>query len=302
MNYRCELSRPSSCSPPPARRAVADEACPVGSRYAESKSPIGSRRCRFCNVAGCLEDSRPKSAWQAVRRTRRNARVYHSSMDRRDVMPVDPARHRRLTYDDFVQFPDDGLRHEIIDGEHHVTPSPNLRHQDLVGRLHLSLGGFLEDRPERGRVFLSPFDVVFSFHDVVEPDLVFVAPDQLDILTDKNIQGAPALVVEILSPSTRKRDEQLKRRLYRLLWCTRVLAGESRERHRRRLPARRGWLVPAGGRSHRPRRRHADEPALARMVASAHAVVPLKAGCVPWPPDWSCRAHSRSPTTKRARR
>ena len=142
-------------------------------------------------------------------------------MDRRDVMPVDPARHRRLTYDDFVQFPDDGLRHEIIDGEHHVTPSPNLRHQDLVGRLHLSLGGFLEDRPERGRVFLSPFDVVFSFHDVVEPDLVFVAPDQLDILTDKNIQGAPALVVEILSPSTRKRDEQLKRRLYRSLWCTR---------------------------------------------------------------------------------
>jgi Uma2 family endonuclease len=129
-------------------------------------------------------------------------------------MPVDPARHRRLTYDDFVQFPDDGLRHEIIDGEHHATPSPNLRHQDLVGRLFLSLGAFLEDRPERGRVFLSPFDVVFSFYDVIEPDLVFVAPEQLDILTDKNIQGAPALVVEILSPSTRKRDEQLKRRLY----------------------------------------------------------------------------------------
>lgn len=63
-------------------------------------------------------------------------------------------------------------------------------------------------------MFLSPFDVVFSFHDVVEPDLVFVAPDQLDILTDKNIQGAPALVIEIVSPSTRRRDEQLKRRLY----------------------------------------------------------------------------------------
>ena len=81
-------------------------------------------------------------------------------------------------------------------------------------RLCLALGNFLEDRPERGRVFLSPFDVVFSFHDVVEPDLVFVAPDQLDILTDKNVQGAPALVVEILSPSTRKRDERIKHRLY----------------------------------------------------------------------------------------
>ena len=123
--------------------------------------------------------------------------------------------NRRLTYDDFLLFPEgDGLRHEIIDGEHYVTAAPNLRHQELVGRLFLSIGGFVEDRPERGRAFLSPFDVVFSFHDIVEPDLVFVAPDQLEILTEKNIQGTPALVVEILSPSTRKRDRETKRALY----------------------------------------------------------------------------------------
>ena len=61
---------------------------------------------------------------------------------------------------------------------------------------------------------MSPFDVVFSFHDVVEPDLVFVAPDQLGILTAQNIQGTPALVIEILSPSTRKRDQEIKRLLY----------------------------------------------------------------------------------------
>lgn len=123
--------------------------------------------------------------------------------------------NRRLTYDDLLLFPeDDGLRHEIIDGEHYVTAAPNLRHQELVGRLFLTIGSFVEDRPERGRVFLSPFDVVFSFHDIVEPDLVFVAPDQFEILTDKNIQGTPALVVEILSPSTRKRDREIKRQLY----------------------------------------------------------------------------------------
>ena len=75
-----------------------------------------------------------------------------------------------------------------------------------------SLG--VEDRPDRGRVFIAPFDVVFSFHDIVEPDVIFVAPDQLDILTDKNIQGTPAMVVEILSPSTRQRDRQIKRTLY----------------------------------------------------------------------------------------
>ena len=120
----------------------------------------------------------------------------------------------RLTYQDFLRFPDDGLRHEIIDGAHYVTPSPNQRHQELVGRLYLSLSVLLEDRPDKGRLFLSPFDVVFSFHDVVEPDLVFVAPDQLDILTAQNIQGTPALVVEILSPSTRRRDREVKRLLY----------------------------------------------------------------------------------------
>jgi Uma2 family endonuclease len=136
-------------------------------------------------------------------------------MDGRDGMLASPNPNRRLTYEDFLLFPDDdGLRHEIIDGEHYVTAAPNLRHQELVGRLHLTIGTFVEDRPERGRVFLSPFDVVFSFHDIVEPDLVFVAPDQFEILTDKNIQGTPALVVEVLSPSTRKRDRELKRALY----------------------------------------------------------------------------------------
>ena len=120
----------------------------------------------------------------------------------------------RLTYDDFVLFPDDGKRHEIIDGEHYVTPSPNLRHQDLVGRLHVEIANYLKSHPTAGRVFLSPLDVVLSHYDVVEPDLLFVAGDQAAIMTDKNIQGPPALVVEVLSKSSRKRDAQTKRRLF----------------------------------------------------------------------------------------
>ena len=59
----------------------------------------------------------------------------------------------RLTYDDFVLFPDDGKRHEIIDGEHHVTPSPNLRHQQLVGRLHVEIAIYLRAHPQAGQVF-----------------------------------------------------------------------------------------------------------------------------------------------------
>jgi hypothetical protein len=56
-------------------------------------------------------------------------------MDERDAMPSGSRTGARLTYEDFVRFPDDGLRHEIIDGEHYVTPSPNRRHQRLVKRL-----------------------------------------------------------------------------------------------------------------------------------------------------------------------
>jgi Uma2 family endonuclease len=132
-----------------------------------------------------------------------------------DPMRTPAARpDTRLTYDDFVLFPDDGKRHEIIDGEHYVTPSPNLRHQELVGRLHVEIALYLRSHPRAGRVFLSPLDVVLSYYDVVEPDLLFVAGDQTGILTEKNIQGPPALVVEVLSKSTRKRDAQIKRRLF----------------------------------------------------------------------------------------
>ena len=124
------------------------------------------------------------------------------------------SRDTRLTYDDFLLFPDDWKRHEIIDGEHYVTPCPNQRHQVLLGRLHFELEFFLRQHPGTGQVFLSPFDVVFTKWDVVEPDLLFIAKDQVDILTEKNVQGPPALVTEIASPGTRKRDEGVKLRLF----------------------------------------------------------------------------------------
>jgi len=119
----------------------------------------------------------------------------------------------RFTYEDFLCFPEDGLRHELIDGEHYVTPSPNTVHQRLVGRLHADLHAFLS-ATEAGEVFLAPFDVVLSNYDVVEPDLLVILADQTEILTDQHVRGAPAIVVEVLSPGTRRRDETLKRQLY----------------------------------------------------------------------------------------
>jgi Uma2 family endonuclease len=125
-----------------------------------------------------------------------------------------PESRTKLTYDDLLLFPDDGMRHELIDGEHYVTPSPNTKHQVVVGNLHLLIGNWL--RANRiGRVMLSPFDVVFTKFDVVEPDLLYLSNERAaQVLTAANVQGVPELVIEIGSPTTRKRDETLKRRLY----------------------------------------------------------------------------------------
>jgi len=127
------------------------------------------------------------------------------------VKPATPGL--KLTYDDFVLFPDDGKRHELIDGEHYVTASPTMRHQQISMNLTLMIGSWLEAHPQ-GRLFYAPFDVVFSKFDVVEPDVLYVSNERSNVLTAPNVQGAPDLVIEIGSPSTRQRDETIKRRLY----------------------------------------------------------------------------------------
>ena len=120
----------------------------------------------------------------------------------------------KLTYDDFVLFPDDGLRHELIDGEHYVTPSPNMRHQGVLGNLHLMIGSWLDAHPI-GKVFFAPFDVVLSRFDIVEPDLLYLSNARAsEVLTPLHVRGVPEIVVEVASPGTRKRDDTIKRGLY----------------------------------------------------------------------------------------
>ncbi|MHB8511893.1 MAG: Uma2 family endonuclease [Actinomycetota bacterium] len=116
---------------------------------------------------------------------------------------------RLLTYEDLESFPDDGLRRELLGGELIVSPSPKPRHQRVLGRLYLLVGNHIAQNGG-GEVFFAPLDVIFSKHDVVEPDLLFIAEDQSEILTQKNVQGVPAVVVEVVSDSridrVRKRD------------------------------------------------------------------------------------------------
>ncbi|OFV93138.1 MAG: hypothetical protein A3H95_12110 [Acidobacteria bacterium RIFCSPLOWO2_02_FULL_64_15] len=131
---------------------------------------------------------------------------------REDVKPAAPGV--KLTYQDFLLFPDDGKRHELIDGEHYVTPTPVRKHQAIVMNLAGLIWSYLQRHPI-GRVYGTPFDVIFSDFDVVEPDLIYISHERAQrIETSPWVRGAPSLVVEVGSPSTRKRDETIKRRLY----------------------------------------------------------------------------------------
>jgi Uma2 family endonuclease len=124
------------------------------------------------------------------------------------------AARRGWTYRDLVALPDDQLRHELIDGEHIVTPSPTTAHQTISLNLVRLLLPYLDERG-LGRMLLAPFDVRLSLSTVVVPDLVYFTSERFArVVNEKHATAAPDLVVEILSPGTRRRDRGRKRAVY----------------------------------------------------------------------------------------
>jgi Uma2 family endonuclease len=120
---------------------------------------------------------------------------------------------RKLTYEDYVLIPEDGKRHEIIDGEHYVSPAPFVPHQDLVVELTVRLAGFVKAH-RLGKLLVAPTDVLLSVHDIVQPDLLFVSKERAAIVGVENLKGAPDLVIEILSKGSRRLDERIKLEAY----------------------------------------------------------------------------------------
>lgn len=123
-----------------------------------------------------------------------------------------PKSQTKLTYEHYTQFPDDGMRHEIIDGIHYMNAAPIPYHQKLSRRIQFQLYTIIE-LTNLGEVMDAPIDVQFSNHDVVQPDIVVVLKDN-KIITQTKVKGIPNLVIEVLSPSTSERDEGLKKELY----------------------------------------------------------------------------------------
>ncbi len=123
---------------------------------------------------------------------------------------LDP--HERYTYEHYRLLPE-GDRRELIEGQLLVTPAPSEKHQRLISRLAAQLFPFLSNNP-CGQLYFSPFDVILDDNNVVQPDIVFVLNENKTCLHADGLRGAPDLVVEVHSPSTRSRDLIYKRKLY----------------------------------------------------------------------------------------
>ena len=130
-----------------------------------------------------------------------------------EPLPDAPAEPLKLVADDYWHLPEDGKRYEILDGGLNVIASPSLRHQRASRRLQWHLMSCLEERG-LGEVFNAPLAVILDDHSVVEPDLLYVSKERSHILADRGIEGAPDLVIEILSPSSRRTDAHTKSKLY----------------------------------------------------------------------------------------
>ncbi len=122
---------------------------------------------------------------------------------------------RKLTYQDYLELPEEpGCRHEILDGQLIKEPSPNIPHQRVSRRLHRTLEDYFWQVDPAGEVFSAPLDVTLGKHTVVQPDLLYVAGNQQEIVKHTRIDGAPLLIVEVLSPATSRKDRLQKREMY----------------------------------------------------------------------------------------
>ncbi len=119
---------------------------------------------------------------------------------------------RKYTYQDYLQTPDD-QRYELIEGELFMTPAPKIWHQRISGKLEYKLRSYVMEN-ELGEVLDAPCDVYLDEETVVQPDILFISRDRLGIIGEDNVQGAPDLVVEILSESSAYRDAFQKKMLY----------------------------------------------------------------------------------------
>lgn len=119
---------------------------------------------------------------------------------------------RLYTYEDYLKINDDN-QYELIGGKLILVPAPRIIHQKIKLRLVRLIANFIDEN-DLGEVLDAPTDVVLTEKDKPQPDILFVSKERLNIITEMNVQGAPDLVIEVLSPSSGKWDKVEKSKLY----------------------------------------------------------------------------------------
>jgi Uma2 family endonuclease len=178
-----------------------------------------------------------------------------------------------LTYEDYAALPDDGHRYELIDGELVMTPAPGSAHQWVV----IQLARLLLDHVERqgiGTVWISPIDVILEDSTILQPDIAYLAKDRERLMRKRGVDGAPTLVVEVLSPARPASDLERKSELY---FSNGVPHFWSVDRDRRTIEGR----VPGDGRYMAEAVFQGD--GAARLRPFADLEIPLSKI---WPPDF----------------
>jgi Uma2 family endonuclease len=118
-----------------------------------------------------------------------------------------------LTYEDYLSLPNDRNRYEILEGELFMTPAPSLKHQEVSRNLEFLLFSHIKTN-NLGKIFYAPVDVILDESTIVQPDLAFISAGRDEVYSRRGIEGAPDLIVEIVSPGTLKFDRVSKCQIY----------------------------------------------------------------------------------------
>lgn len=120
---------------------------------------------------------------------------------------------RPLTVHDYRELPEGPPYYQLIEGELYMSPAPNRFHQEILNNISYLLRDYLESHPV-GKIYFAPFDIFLTDLNAYQPDLVFISHQRKSILTEQGAEGAPDLVIEILSPKTAKLDKGVKKEIY----------------------------------------------------------------------------------------
>jgi len=127
-------------------------------------------------------------------------------------MAIAIPKKKKYTYEDYAKLPE-GAPYQLIGGELIMTPAPTPYHQYIRGNIYSVLKEFVEGN-NLGQVYYSPIDVYFEETETYQPDIIFISKERLDIIKETKIEGAPDLIIEILSPATAYYDLKKKFKIY----------------------------------------------------------------------------------------